>query len=97
MLFHSCHCVIPFRCRTVSLETGMQNTQLCSTIVQLSFSPEQLELMFTFPLIYSIFQLLFALMILAGKVKIFSVRILLLLLLSPASFSVNMEKTRTYS
>lgn len=67
MLFHSCHCVIPFRCRTVSLETGMQNTQLCSTIVQLSFSPEQLELMFTFPLIYSIFQLLFALMILAGK------------------------------
>ncbi|NXJ84697.1 NTCP2 protein, partial [Trogon melanurus] len=54
------------RCRTVSLETGMQNTQLCSTIVQLSFSPEQLELMFTFPLIYSIFQLLFALLILAG-------------------------------
>ncbi|NWS96042.1 NTCP2 protein, partial [Mionectes macconnelli] len=54
------------RCRTVSLETGMQNTQLCSTIVQLSFSPEQLELMFTFPLIYSIFQLLFALLILGG-------------------------------
>ncbi|NXI56427.1 NTCP2 protein, partial [Chloroceryle aenea] len=54
------------RCRTVSLETGMQNTQLCSTIVQLSFTPEQLELMFTFPLIYSIFQLLFALLILAG-------------------------------
>ncbi|NWX18197.1 NTCP2 protein, partial [Aegotheles bennettii] len=54
------------RCRTVSLETGMQNTQLCSTIVQLSFTPEQLELMFTFPLIYSIFQLLFALLILGG-------------------------------
>ncbi|XP_017926525.2 ileal sodium/bile acid cotransporter [Manacus vitellinus] len=54
------------RCRTVSLETGMQNTQLCSTIVQLSFSPDQLELMFTFPLIYSIFQLLFALLILGG-------------------------------
>ncbi|NXP11571.1 NTCP2 protein, partial [Thinocorus orbignyianus] len=54
------------RCRTVSLETGMQNTQLCSTIVQLSFTPEQLELMFTFPLIYSIFQLVFALLILAG-------------------------------
>ncbi|XP_061485366.1 ileal sodium/bile acid cotransporter [Rhineura floridana] len=48
------------RCRTVALETGMQNTQLCTTIVQLSFSPEQLELMFTFPLIYSIFQLAFA-------------------------------------
>ncbi|NXG50974.1 NTCP2 protein, partial [Psilopogon haemacephalus] len=54
------------RCRTVSLETGMQNTQLCSTIVQLSFTSEQLELMFTFPLIYSIFQLLFALIILFG-------------------------------
>ncbi|XP_009931772.1 ileal sodium/bile acid cotransporter [Opisthocomus hoazin] len=54
------------RCRTVSLETGMQNTQLCSTIVQLSFTPEQLELMFTFPLIYSIFQLLFAALILGG-------------------------------
>lgn len=69
MLFHNCLCIIPFRCRTVSLETGMQNTQLCSTIVQLSFTPEQLELMFTFPLIYSIFQLLFALLILAGKVQ----------------------------
>ncbi|NXR33214.1 NTCP2 protein, partial [Zosterops hypoxanthus] len=54
------------RCRTVSLETGFQNTQLCSTIVQLSFTPEQLELMFTFPLIYSIFQLLFALILLGG-------------------------------
>nr|XP_028581491.1 ileal sodium/bile acid cotransporter [Podarcis muralis] len=52
------------RCRTVALETGMQNTQLASTIVQLSFSPEQLELMFTFPLIYSIFQLILAAMFL---------------------------------
>ncbi|EMP29782.1 Ileal sodium/bile acid cotransporter [Chelonia mydas] len=50
------------RCRTVALETGMQNTQLCTTIVQLSFNPEQLALMFTFPLIYSIFQIVFALM-----------------------------------
>lgn len=49
-----------YRCRTVALETGMQNTQLCSTIVQLSFSPEDLNLVFTFPLIYSVFQLLFA-------------------------------------
>ncbi|XP_001376341.2 ileal sodium/bile acid cotransporter [Monodelphis domestica] len=48
------------RCRTVALETGMQNTQLCSTIVQLSFSPEELNLMFTFPLIYSIFQFVMA-------------------------------------
>ncbi|KAM5288746.1 ileal sodium/bile acid cotransporter [Ctenodactylus gundi] len=48
------------RCRTVGLETGMQNTQLCSTIVQLSFTPEELNLVFTFPLIYSIFQIAFA-------------------------------------
>ncbi|CAI9620180.1 unnamed protein product [Staurois parvus] len=55
------------RCRTVSLETGLQNTQLCSTIVQLSFRPEQLPLIFTFPLIYSIFQLLIAIIFLIGE------------------------------
>ncbi|KAM9709455.1 ileal sodium/bile acid cotransporter [Menidia menidia] len=49
------------RCRTIALETGFQNSQLCSTIVQLSFSPEELEIMFAFPLIYSIFQLVAAL------------------------------------
>lgn len=53
-----------YRCRTVALETGMQNTQLCSTIVQLSFSPEDLNLVFTFPLIYTVFQLVFAAVIL---------------------------------
>ncbi|XP_063806833.1 ileal sodium/bile acid cotransporter-like [Pseudophryne corroboree] len=52
------------RCRTVALETGMQNTQLCSTIVQLSFTPQQLGLIFTFPLIYSIFQILIAVLFL---------------------------------
>nr|XP_005994556.1 PREDICTED: LOW QUALITY PROTEIN: ileal sodium/bile acid cotransporter [Latimeria chalumnae] len=49
-----------YRCRTVALETGCQNTQLCTTIIQLSFTPDQLSLMFTFPLIYSVFQLVFA-------------------------------------
>lgn len=49
-----------YRCRTVALETGMQNSQLCSTIVQLSFTPAELELVFIFPLIYSIFQIAFA-------------------------------------
>ncbi|XP_018432102.1 PREDICTED: ileal sodium/bile acid cotransporter [Nanorana parkeri] len=52
------------RCRTVALETGLQNTQLCSTIVQLSFPPEQLAVVFTFPLIYSIFQILIAVLFL---------------------------------
>ncbi|KAM3862176.1 ileal sodium/bile acid cotransporter [Diretmus argenteus] len=50
-----------YRCRTIALETGFQNAQLCSTIVQLSFAPEELEIMFAFPLIYSIFQLVVAL------------------------------------
>ncbi|KAM6446152.1 ileal sodium/bile acid cotransporter isoform 1-T2 [Liasis olivaceus] len=54
------------RCRTVALETGLQNTQLCTTIVQLSFSQEQLSLMFTFPLIYAIFQIVFAAIILGA-------------------------------
>lgn len=48
------------RCRTIALETGMQNAQLASTITQLSFSPAELEVMFAFPLIYSIFQLVVA-------------------------------------
>ncbi|XP_042350435.1 ileal sodium/bile acid cotransporter [Plectropomus leopardus] len=51
-----------YRCRTIALETGFQNSQLCSTIVQLSFSPAELEVMFAFPLIYSIFQLVMAVM-----------------------------------
>uniref|UniRef100_A0A3Q0SLV3 Ileal sodium/bile acid cotransporter n=1 Tax=Amphilophus citrinellus TaxID=61819 RepID=A0A3Q0SLV3_AMPCI len=50
-----------YRCRTIALETGFQNSQLCSTIVQLSFSPKELEVMFAFPLIYSIFQIVAAL------------------------------------
>lgn len=55
-----------YRCRTVALETGLQNTQLCTTIVQISFSPAELNLMFTFPLIYSMFQIVFALIFLGG-------------------------------
>nr|XP_023695705.1 ileal sodium/bile acid cotransporter [Paramormyrops kingsleyae] len=54
------------RCRTIALETGFQNTQLCSTIVQLSFSPEDLEVMFSFPLIYSIFQIVMVIVVVGG-------------------------------
>lgn len=56
-----------FRCRTIALETGFQNSQLCSTIVQLSFSPDELEVMFAFPLIYSIFQLVVAVITVGGE------------------------------
>ncbi|XP_020488815.1 ileal sodium/bile acid cotransporter [Labrus bergylta] len=54
------------RCRTIALETGFQNSQLCSTIVQLSFSAAELEVMFAFPLIYSIFQLVMAVLAVGG-------------------------------
>ncbi|MED6250257.1 hypothetical protein ATANTOWER_027935, partial [Ataeniobius toweri] len=54
-------------CRTIALETGFQNSQLCSTIVQLSFSPAELNVMFAFPLIYSIFQLAAAVCAVGGK------------------------------
>ncbi|XP_044072543.1 ileal sodium/bile acid cotransporter [Siniperca chuatsi] len=55
-----------YRCRTIALETGFQNSQLCSTIVQLSFRPAELEVMFAFPLIYSIFQLVVVIISVGG-------------------------------
>ncbi|MGH0161281.1 UNVERIFIED_CONTAM: hypothetical protein FKN15_046804 [Acipenser sinensis] len=53
------------RCRTIAMETGAQNVQICSTVLQLSFPPQQLVLMFTFPMIYGSFQLLDGLVIVA--------------------------------
>lgn len=55
------------RARTIALETGFQNAQLCSTITQLSFSPAELEIMFAFPLIYSIFQLVVAVILVGSE------------------------------
>ncbi|XP_041915998.1 ileal sodium/bile acid cotransporter-like isoform X1 [Alosa sapidissima] len=51
------------RCRTIALETGAQNVQICTTVLQLSFSPQDLVQMFTFPLIYGSFQLTFGLLL----------------------------------
>ncbi|XP_051004443.1 hepatic sodium/bile acid cotransporter [Acomys russatus] len=46
------------RCRrTISMETGFQNIQLCSTILNVTFSPEVIGPLFFFPLLYMIFQL----------------------------------------
>ncbi|XP_074146593.1 hepatic sodium/bile acid cotransporter [Sminthopsis crassicaudata] len=46
------------RCRrTVSMETGCQNVQLCSTILNMTFPPEVIGPLFFFPLLYMIFQL----------------------------------------
>ncbi|KAM9825147.1 ileal sodium/bile acid cotransporter-like [Syngnathus typhle] len=55
-----------YRCRTIGVETGFQNSQLCNTIIQLSFSPAELEIIFAFPVLYSIFQLLWSFLIVTG-------------------------------
>lgn len=39
------------------METGCQNVQLCSTILNVAFPPEVIGPLFFFPLLYMIFQL----------------------------------------
>ncbi|NXA25617.1 NTCP protein, partial [Ibidorhyncha struthersii] len=46
------------RCRrTVCVETGCQNVQLCSTILKVAFAPEIIGPLYFFPLLYLLFQL----------------------------------------
>ncbi|NXP14789.1 NTCP protein, partial [Thinocorus orbignyianus] len=46
------------RCRrTVCVETGCQNVQLCSTILKVAFTPEIIGPLYFFPLLYLLFQL----------------------------------------
>ncbi|XP_074947650.1 sodium/bile acid cotransporter 4 [Phalacrocorax aristotelis] len=48
---------MPPHCRrTVSLETGCQNVQLCTAILKLTFPPELIGSMYMFPLLYVLFQ-----------------------------------------
>ncbi|KAM5271775.1 sodium-dependent organic anion transporter [Ctenodactylus gundi] len=54
------------RCRTIALETGAQNVQMCITVLQLSFTAEHLGQMFNFPLAYGLFQLLDGFLIVAA-------------------------------
>lgn len=54
------------RCRTISLETGAQNIQMCLTMLQLSFSTQQLVQMISFPLTYGLFQMLDGILIVAA-------------------------------
>ncbi|XP_004584660.2 hepatic sodium/bile acid cotransporter [Ochotona princeps] len=51
--------------RTISMETGFQNLQLCSTILNVTFPPEVIGPLFFFPLLYMIFQLAEGLFIIA--------------------------------
>ncbi|KAF7690110.1 sodium/bile acid cotransporter 4 [Silurus meridionalis] len=46
----------PNSCRTVSLETGCQNVQLCNAILKLTFPPQLMGAMYMFPLLYALFQ-----------------------------------------
>uniref|UniRef100_A0A667YNV1 Hepatic sodium/bile acid cotransporter n=1 Tax=Myripristis murdjan TaxID=586833 RepID=A0A667YNV1_9TELE len=43
--------------RTVAMETGCQNIQLCTTILKVAFPPEIIGPLFLFPLVYVTFQL----------------------------------------
>ncbi|XP_041828150.1 sodium/bile acid cotransporter-like isoform X2 [Melanotaenia boesemani] len=42
--------------RTISMETGCQNIQLCTAILKVAFSPQVIGPMFLFPLLYITFQ-----------------------------------------
>lgn len=47
-----------FRCRrTVCMETGCQNIQLCSAILKVAFDPEVIGPLYFFPLLYMVFQI----------------------------------------
>ncbi|KAJ3599946.1 hypothetical protein NHX12_033898 [Muraenolepis orangiensis] len=42
--------------RSVSMETGCQNVQLCTAILKLAFPPHLMKGMYMFPLLYALFQ-----------------------------------------
>ncbi|XP_056284899.1 hepatic sodium/bile acid cotransporter [Pseudoliparis swirei] len=46
----------PSERRTVAMETGCQNTQLCATIMKLAFPMELVGALFLFPMLYALFQ-----------------------------------------
>ncbi|GAB1289904.1 Solute carrier family 10 member 6 [Apodemus speciosus] len=54
------------RCRTISIETGAQNIQLCIAMLQLSFSAEHLVQLLNFALAYGLFQVVHGLLIVAA-------------------------------
>ncbi|XP_028295550.1 sodium/bile acid cotransporter [Gouania willdenowi] len=53
----------PSQRRTVSMETGCQNTQLASTILKVAFPPTTIGPLFMFPMIYALSQLTEALVL----------------------------------
>ncbi|XP_023701040.1 hepatic sodium/bile acid cotransporter-like [Paramormyrops kingsleyae] len=67
--------------RTVSMETGCQNIQLCATILKVAFPPETIGPLYLFPLLYNFFQ--------AGEPLLFAV-----LLRCHQKFSVPVEAVK---
>ncbi|XP_072352829.1 sodium/bile acid cotransporter 4 [Scyliorhinus torazame] len=61
---------LPPNCkRTVSLQTGCQNVQLCTAILKLAFPPQVIGGIYMFPLLYALFQVAeAALFVLAYKI-----------------------------
>uniref|UniRef100_S4RJ40 Hepatic sodium/bile acid cotransporter n=1 Tax=Petromyzon marinus TaxID=7757 RepID=S4RJ40_PETMA len=58
-LFH-----LSYKCRrAISMETGFQNLQLCSAILRLTFDPQVIGPLYLFPLLYIIFQIAMALLL----------------------------------
>ncbi|XP_070844190.1 hepatic sodium/bile acid cotransporter [Chaetodon trifascialis] len=52
--------------RTVAIEAGCQNVQLCITIVKIAFPPEMTGPLFLFPIVYVIMQLIEALVLIVA-------------------------------
>lgn len=59
-LKHLCSCILSCR-RTVSMEVGCQNIQLCTTILKVAFPAELIGQLYFFPVIYIVFQIVEAL------------------------------------
>ncbi|CAM9690647.1 hepatic sodium/bile acid cotransporter-like [Lampetra planeri] len=55
---------LSYKCRrAISMETGFQNLQLCSAILRLTFDPKVIGPLYLFPLLYIIFQIAMALLL----------------------------------
>jgi len=57
---HVCPWVLSGR-RTVSVEVGCQNIQMCSTILKVAFPAELIGQLYFFPVLYLVFQIVEAL------------------------------------
>ncbi|XP_032818842.1 hepatic sodium/bile acid cotransporter-like [Petromyzon marinus] len=54
---------LSYKCRrTVSMETGCQNLQLCTAVLKLTFDPQVIGPLYLFPLLYIFFQVVTALL-----------------------------------